>query len=276
MTADNIINVSESDFELEVLVYSQQTPVVVDFWAEWCIPCRTLGPLLERMAQEGDGAFRLAKVDVDANPNLAQRYNVRSIPAVKAFRDGKVVSEFVGAIPETRLREFVHALAPSELDLALEKGGSMIKLEQWRSAENVYRKILEKDPTQPAALLGLAKTLLAQGANGEALSILRRFPTSREFSSAQALLPLAEALHRLGNGDQWNDAPLDAAFSRSIRLVERGNLPAALDGLLDVLRENRNYRGGEARKVIVAIFELLGDDNPLTRQYRQELASVLF
>jgi putative thioredoxin len=276
MAADNIINVSESDFEFEVLAYSQQTPVVVDFWAEWCIPCRTLGPLLERMAQEGDGAFRLAKVDVDANPNLAQRYNVRSIPAVKAFRDGKIVSEFVGPIPETRLREFVHALAPSELDLALEKGGSMIKLEQWRSAENVYRKILEKDPDQPGALLGLSKTLLAQGVEGEALSILKRFPTSREFSSAQALLPLAEALHRLGNGDQWTDEPLDAAFNRALRLVERGNLPAALDGLLDVLRENKNYRGGEARKVIVAIFELLGDDSPLTRQYRQELASILF
>jgi len=276
MAIDNIINVSESDFEFEVLAYSQQIPVVVDFWAEWCIPCRTLGPQLERLTQEAQGAFRLAKVDVDANPNLAQRFNVRSIPAVKAFRDGKIVSEFLGIVPEQRLRDFVRTLAPSELDLALEKAGSMLKLEQWRSAEQVYRKILEKDPGQASALLGLAKTLLAQGIDVEALEILRGFPASAEYSAAQSLLPLAVALHRMGNGDQWNDDPLDAAFNRSMRLVERGNLPAALDGLLDVLRENKNYRKGEGRKVIVGIFELLGEDNPLTRQYRQELASVLF
>lgn len=276
MASDNIIDVSEADFEYEVLAYSQQIPVVVDFWAEWCIPCRTLGPMLERMAQESGGAFRLARLDVDANPNLANRYNVRSIPSVKAFRDGKVVSEFTGLIPEPKLREFVRTLAPSELDLVLEKANSMLKLEQWHSAELTFRKVLEKESGQSAALLGLAKSLLVQGKIDEAGGILKNFPPSREFSGAQLLQPLANALHRLGNGDAWTDDPLDAAFNRAVRLVERGNLPAALDGLLDVLRENKRYRDGEARKVILGILELLGEDNALARQYRQELASVLF
>jgi putative thioredoxin len=276
MASNFIINVSEDDFEYNVLAYSQQVPVIVDFWADWCIPCRTLGPMLEKLANEGQGSFRLAKVDVDANQKLAMQYNVYSIPSVKAFRDGKVISEFVGVVPEQRLREFVRSLAPSELDLALEKGQSMLKLEQWHSAEQTFRQVLGKDPDQPAGLLGLAKSLLLQGESIEAAGILERFPASREFNAAQTLLPLAEAMERAENGDPWTDDPLDAAFNRAIRLISRGNLPAALDGLMDILRENKNYRSGAARKVVLAIFELLGDGNPLAREYRQELASVLF
>lgn len=276
MASDNIIDVTEGSFEYDVLAYSQQMPVVVDFWAEWCIPCRTLGPMLERLALESQGAFRLAKVDVDNNPTLAKQYNVYSIPSVKAFRDGRVVAEFVGVIPEPKLREFIRSLAPSEMDLALEKGQSLLKLEQWSGAEQVFRQILAKNPQHPTALLGLARCMLAQGQAGEALNILRSFPASREFNAAQAMLPLAEALHRQGNGDEWNDDPLDAAFNRAVRLVQRGNLPAALDGLLDLLREKKTYRDGAARKVVLGIFELMGEDNPLTAEYRKELASVLF
>jgi putative thioredoxin len=276
MASEYIINVSEDDFEYNVLAYSQQVPVIVDFWADWCIPCRTLGPMLEKLANEGQGSFRLAKVDVDANQKLAMQYNVYSIPSVKAFRDGKVISEFVGVVPEQRLREFVRSLAPSELDLALEKGQSLLKQEEWRGAEQTFRQVLDKDPDQSAALLGLSKSLLIQGESFEALGILESFPASRDYSAAQTLLPLAEAVEREGNGDPWTDDPLDAAFNRAIRLVGRGNLPAALDGLMDILRENKNYRNGAARKVILSIFELLGEDSTLTRQYRQELASVLF
>lgn len=276
MASHNIINVSEGDFEYQVLAYSQQMPVVVDFWAEWCIPCRTLGPMLEKLVQEADGAFRLAKVDVDANPNLANQYKVHSIPSVKAFRDGKVVSEFTGLIPEPRLRDFIRSIVPNELDLALEKSDSLYQLKQWRSAEKAYRSILEKNPEHPAARLGLAKSLLIQGESDEALSILQNFPPSREYNTAQGLLPLANALYRLNNGKPSTEDALDAAFNRAIHLIERGNLPAALDGLLDILREDKRYRDGEARKVFLGILELLGNEDPLTHQYRQELSSVLF
>lgn len=276
MASFDVINVTEGDFEYQVLAYSQQMPVVVDFWAEWCIPCRTLGPLLEKIAGEWSGAFRLAKVDVDANPNLAMQYKVHSIPAVKAFKDGKVVSEFTGLIPEPRIREFIRSLVPSEIDLALEKADNLYKLNQWGKAEQAYRDVLAKNSEHPAARLGLVKTLLMQGDSGEALPILQNFPASREFNTAQSLLPLASALEDLKGGLSSSEDPLDATFYRSLRLVERGNIPAALDGLLDILRENKGYRGGEARKVFLGLLELLGNEDPLTREYRQELSAVLF
>jgi putative thioredoxin len=273
---DNIIDVSEADFEYQVVAYSQETPVVVDFWAEWCGPCRTLGPMLERLAREANGAFRLAKVDVDKNPALARRFNVRSIPSVKAFRDAHVVAEFMGAQPESRVREFLKEVAPSEDNLALEKAQSLLQNNQWTGAEKAFRQILDETPEHPGALLGLLKTFLFQGHASEAEQIIRRFPASRELAAVETIRPLVEAMKWMKAGPGYSDDPLEAASIQAIRLITRGNLPAAMDGLLDILREDRHYRNDEARKVMLALFEMLGDENPLTEQYRKELSAVLF
>lgn len=277
MASDFIVDVNEADFEYEVLAYSQQMPVVVDFWAEWCAPCKILGPLLEKLAQEAQGDFRLAKVNVDENPNLALRYSVRGIPAVKAFRDGKLVSEFVGVQPEPHVREFLRAIAPSQSDLTLEKGNSLLKDHQAKSAEAAFRQVLDENPDQPVALLGLAKSLLLQGKGVESNLLLRNFPASREYTSAETLRPLAESLARFEKNEILDaDNPLEAAFNNSLRLIVRGNEEAAMDGLLDIIRQDKRFRNGEPRMVMLGLLELLGDENPLTRQYRKELASVLF
>jgi putative thioredoxin len=269
----NIIIVTEADFEYQVVAYSQQVPVVVDFWAEWCGPCKMLGPLLERLAAEGEGSFRLAKVDVDENPNLSRRFNIRSIPTVKGFVNGQPVAEFVGMVPESQVREFLKKLIPDESTLELEKGMSLLGLGQMKTAEETFRKLLEAGSDSPLVPLGLAKSLLLQGRGSEALQLIDAIPVGKAFGPAETLRPLALALASEG---EISDDLLEIAYQRAITLVKRGNLPAALDGLLDILRESKRFRGGEAQKVILAIFELLGNQDPLTLQYRRELSSVLF
>jgi putative thioredoxin len=277
MTSEFIINVNELNFEYEVLTYSMNTPVVVDFWAEWCQPCKTLGPAIERAILESEGTIRLAKVNIDQNPNLAIQYGVRSIPTVKAFVQGAVVAEFVGAQPPDRIRSFLQELTPpSPVDLAMEKGTSLVSQGDWVEAETIFRDALSNKPNSGAGLLGLAKTLLAQGKAAEAYQILIEFPASREFAQAQALLPLAESMKQYKKDLLPDDAINDAAFKNAVRLVTRGNIPAALDGLLEILRRDKRYQDGKARQVLLGLLEIMGEDNPLTSEYRRELANVLF
>jgi putative thioredoxin len=216
-------------------------------------------------------------VNVDENQNLALRYGIHSIPAVKAFKDGKMTAEFVGVQPEPRLREFIRSLAPSPADLALEKGGSLLGLQQPKAAEQAFRQALEAQPESSLALLGLSKSLLLQGRNPEGLKILEQFPPSHEYNAAKTLLPLAKELARAERGEPFpSENPLDPAFENAMRLARRGNYEAAMDGLLDILREDKRYRDGLARQAMLALLDLLGEVNPITRQYRNELAAVLF
>lgn len=277
MTSNHIINVNEVDFEYEVLTYSQNTVVIVDFWAEWCKPCKTLQPTLEMLANEAQGGFRLAKLNVDDNPNLALRYNVRSIPTVKAFSEGKVVAEFVGMQPENRLRKFISEITPpSPFSLALEKGGSLLSDHRWSEAETIFRELLDQDANNTQSLLGLAIALLAQGDSHEALFMLQSFPASPEYSQAELLIPYAMTLTDLQDDRLPDNLELDATFKNSIRLSQKGNFDSALDGLLEIMRQQRNYRKGLAHQVILAILEIMGEDDPDTGSYRSELASLLF
>jgi putative thioredoxin len=271
-----IIHVTEADFEYEVIQYSQQTPVVVDFWADWCIPCKTLGPILAKLTEERQGEFRLAKVDVDENPKLANRFNIRGIPVVKGFRDSQVVGEFSGVRTEAQVRKFLEELVPGPSNLQLEKGNSLITTEDWERAETAFRQVLRDRPRHPGALLGLAKCLLTRGDGHQTLQILNEFPASHEFSSAQKLRPLADALSRSNDQPMTTENLLAATYQRALQLIRRGNLPAAMDGLLTILREDKHYHQDEARMVMIALFEILGDENPLTREYRSELASALY
>ncbi len=277
MTSADIIEVDESSFEYEVINYSNNTPVVVDFWATWCRPCKVLGQMLEKIAAEASGAFRLAKVNVDESPNIAIRYGVRTIPTIKIFSQGEVVSEFVGAVPESHLREMLSKISPpSPMNLAIERAIGFSQLHQWKEAEELFREILDQNPGELSSLLGLAKTLLVQDRPHEAVEILREFPASKQFANAKTLLPFAEALLACHSKSIPEETDLDAAFEHSIRLASHGNIYASLDGLLDVLRQDRHYREDRARTVYLSLLELLGEDDSQTRQYRAELANILF
>jgi putative thioredoxin len=276
MAPDYIVHVDESDFEYEVLQYSTQVPVLVDFWAAWCVPCRVLGPKLEALAREGEGRFRLAKLNVDENERLAQRYKIRNIPAVKAFVDGHVAGELSGVPSDQRLKDFIRQLAPLPEDLMYAKGNSLMELGEYGEAEDAYRQFLSVQPNHPGALLGLVRALLLQGEGHEAAILLDSFPASSEFSTAQLLKPVAKAFAEHKDDRIEHEHPLEAAFKNGIRLARRGNILAAMDGFLDILRADRQYRGGEVKDIFVGLLALLGDEHPDARQYRKDLTSALF
>ncbi|BBB49527.1 thioredoxin [Pelolinea submarina] len=274
---DHVINVNELNFEYEVVAYSQNIPVLVDFWAEWCKPCQVLGPTLEKIVNEANGGLRLAKVNIDQNPNLATQYNVRSIPTVKAFINGQVVAEFVGMQPESRLREFISNLTPpSPLELDIKKGQGLLLGQNWSEAESVLRAALEQKPDSLPIQLALAKALLAQNQAEEAKSLLDEIPSGREYAQAEILIPYAQSLLDAQHDLLPDESTLDAIFKNSLRLAGQGKFPIALDGLLDILREDKRYQNGRVRQIILAILEIMGEEDPQTRDYRAELNSVLF
>jgi len=277
MASQFVIDVTETTFEYEVIAFSKNKPVLVDFWAEWCRPCKTLGPLLEKIVNQANGSLRLAKVNIDQNPNLAMQFGVRSIPTVKVFIDGRVANEFVGALPEGQIRAFLEKLQPpSPLELELSRANSMLLSQDWRNAENALRDILDKDSESPDAMLGLAKALLAQDKAAEAMDHLLEITSPRVLNTVEILKPYAQTLIDFHTEMLPMENDLDAIFFNSIRLASHTKYPMALDGLLDLLRQDKHYRGKTAQNVILAILEIMGEEDPDTRAYRAELASVLF
>ncbi len=277
MSSEYIIEVSEADFQQEVILYSNTIPVVVDLWAEWCQPCHVLTPILEKLVHEARGAFRLAKVDADQAPNLTMQLNIRSLPTVKAFHRSMLVSEFSGLQTEGFVRDFLRKIVPTAGDLELERALGLLNQRNLEPAILSFRRSLKTNPDNTLALLGLAKALLIQGDASAALSILTEFPAGKEFSASEQLLPLAQAISQFKLEEPpFPEDDLGIAFRQAIRLVTLGNHPAAADGLLDILRQDKNYLKGQVRAVMVGLLLLMGDENPETRKYRSELSSVLF
>jgi putative thioredoxin len=277
MMSEHIKSVTESDFEYEVLAYSQNTPVIVDFWAEWCKPCKMLSPILEKLVGEAGGSFRLAKVDADVNPNLVLKYSVRSIPTVLAFSQGSRISDFAGLQPEPRVREFINQiLPPSPASLLVQKGDSLLAMGDLEGAREAYDEALKITEATPGALLGLIKINLLEGNAPAARASLRVFPACKEYNEAERLLPLMKAMQDAVSGTLYNETDLDLAFENSMRLALRGNMFASVDGMMDILRADKHFRRERGKEVVLAILDLLDQESELTRQYRKELTNILF
>jgi putative thioredoxin len=279
-----ILDVTDETFESEVLARSREIPVVVDFWAAWCGPCRMLGPILERLAGEEDGRFVLAKVDVDRSPQSAQAFGVRSIPTVIAFRNGEIAGEFSGAIPEPAVRKFLRGLFPSEADALVQRAEEALPSDM-ANAEALYRQALAAAPGHPSASVGLAEVLAARGEIREAEELISRL--AGDGPVQERAERLRGELLFLGRKPQASEPELRARANASSKpgpvLLELGILLAAekrhadaLEALYRAAESSPELARGDAKELMVAIFHAIGIRSELADEYRAKLARLLY
>jgi putative thioredoxin len=247
----SIIDVDESTFTEQVLDRSTEVPVVVDFWADWCGPCHALGPILERLATEANGSWVLAKVDVDANPSLAAAARVQGIPAVRAFKDGKQIAEFTGALPEPHVRAWLEKLGPSPAELAVERGIAAEQRGEPQDAQRAYEEALREEPGNDAARRGLSRVKLVQRTEG---------------------LDEVELRRRL----EAHEDGLDAVLELSDLEAVRGDIDAAARRLIDVIRSADKQQAERARIHLLQLLETLPPDDPRALRARRSLSLALY
>jgi putative thioredoxin len=287
MTDDHwVFDADEATFEKLVLERSHTVPVVVDFWAQWCGPCRYLGPILEDAVEDLEGKVLMAKVDTDRNLNLAQRYRIQTIPNVKAFYKGKVVNEFIGALPEPAIKSFLQRLIPTMADELADRGESLELEQKWDDALLAYRDALGHDARHPRAGIGELRVLVLLGRWDEAWTAYDRLPGALqvldEVTTLKARIDLAAAsagapsIADLEGVVSRNPADLDTRFQLAARYAAAERFREALDAYVAILEKDRHYKDDAPRKMMLQIFEVIGVRSPLAEEFREKLARVLY
>jgi putative thioredoxin len=287
-----VADVTTANFMAEVVDASFEQPVIVDFWAPWCGPCKQLGPILEKVVRGAGGAVRMVKLNIDENPEIAQQMRIQSIPAVYAFKEGRPVDGFVGALPESQVRQFVErlggaAVGPSPIEQAMTMAKEAAQGGDHASAMGIYSQILQRESDNPEALAGMARALIARGETGEAQELLdgltKEVAKHAEIAAARSALELAvEGQKAMGSVGQLrarldlNPDDHEARFELATALFGASERESAIDELLTLFRRDRTWDDQAARRQLVKFFEVMGPTDPLTLSGRRRLSSLMF
>ena len=263
------------DFQTEVIERSKSIPVLVDFWAEWCGPCRILGPVLERLAAQAGGAWELAKVDTEEHFDVARQFGISGIPAVKLFIDGKVSAEFVGALPEYQVQQWLKKFIPRKSKHEIDRAKELIALGKVEEARPVLEEIVGIEPDNEQARTLLARTLVfsdPERVNRLTLDVVD--PAVAEL--AEALRTLAYLFGLASHPESLPDHSVKAAYLSAINCMQKSEFDEALEQFINIIREDRKFDTDGARKACIAIFKFLGEEHPTTLKHRRDFGNALY